>query len=138
TPRYPSAAPPHPMAERCKEARIMHPRRPSVRLALLCAPLLIAATASAELPTQDWTRTETRADCASYNPLRSPFFGETHIHTSFSGDAAFVRVRTTPSDAYKFALGEQIGLPPYDAMDQPTRFARLHRPLDFTAVTDHS
>ena len=102
------------------------------------APAFLAATAAAELPTQDWTRTETRADCASYNPLRSPFFGETHIHTSFSGDAAFVRVRTTPRDAYRFALGEQIGPAPYDAMDVPTRFAQLHRPLDFTAVTDHS
>jgi hypothetical protein len=116
----------------------MRSPRSLARLAILCAPAFLAATAAAELPTQDWTRTETRADCASYNPLRSPFFGETHIHTSFSGDAAFVRVRTTPRDAYRFALGEQIGLPPYDAMDVPTRFAQLHRPLDFTAVTDHS
>ncbi len=116
----------------------MRSPRSLARLAILCAPAFLAATAAAELPTQDWTRTETRADCASYNPLRSPFFGETHIHTSFSGDAAFVRVRTTPRDAYRFALGEQIGLPPYDAMDLPTRFAQLHRPLDFTAVTDHS
>lgn len=100
--------------------------------------LFLAPAARAELPQQDWVRTETRADCASYNALRSPFFGETHIHTSFSGDAAFVRVRTTPRDAYRFARGEQIGLPPYDAMDNPTRFAQLHRPLDFTAVTDHS
>ncbi len=116
----------------------MRPPRSLALLAILSAPLLLATAAVAELPSQDWTRTETRADCASYNPLRSPFFGETHIHTSYSGDAAFVRVRTTPRDAYKFALGQQIGLPPYDAMDQPTRFAQLHRPLDFTAVTDHA
>ncbi len=109
-----------------------------VRLLAVCALLAFATTAAAELPQQDWTRTETRADCGSYSALRSPFFGETHIHTSFSGDAAFVRVRTTPRDAYMFAQGLQIGLPPYDAMDQPTRFAQLHRPLDFTAVTDHA
>jgi hypothetical protein len=78
-----------------------------------------------------------RTDCASHNPLRSPFFGETLI-TSFSGDAAFARVRTTPSDAFSFAQGMQIGLPPYDTNDQPTRSAQLRRPLDFTAVTDHS
>lgn len=115
--------------------------RPSVfRLLALAAGAfaLSAGTASAEPPQQDWTRTETRADCASYNPLRTPFFGETHIHTGFSGDAAFVRVRTDPRDAYRFALGQQIGLPPYDAMDQPTRFAQLRRALDFTAVTDHA
>ena len=109
-----------------------------VRILAVCAGLGFATVASAEAPQLDWTRSETRADCASFNPLRSPFFGETHIHTSFSGDAAFVRVRTTPRDAYMFAKGAQIGLPPYDAMDNPTRFAQLHRPLDFTAVTDHA
>jgi hypothetical protein len=94
--------------------------------------------ARAEHPPQDWTRTEARADCAGFNPLRSPFFGETHIHTAFSGDAVFVRVRATPRDAYLFAQGAEIGLPPYDATDQPTRFAQLRRPLDFAAVTDHA
>ena len=89
---------------------------------------LATATARAELPTQDWTRTETRADCTSYDPLRTPFFGETHIHTSYSGDAVFVRVRTTPRDAYMFAQGDQIGLPPYDAFGAPTRSAHLRRP----------
>jgi len=73
----------------------MHPRYCLVRLLPLCASLVLAATASAELPLKDWDRTETRDDCASYDALRSPFFGETHIHTGFSGDAAFVRVRTT-------------------------------------------
>ena len=102
------------------------------------ASLTSLGAAWADPPTQDWTRTETRADCASYNPLRTPLFGETHIHTSFSGDAVFVRVRSTPRDAYMFAQGQQIGLPPYDGSDNPTRFAQLHRPLDFTAVTDHA
>jgi hypothetical protein len=105
---------------------------------VVCAVALSVLPARAELPQQDWTRSETRADCASYNPLRSPFFGETHLHTAFSGDAAFVRVRTDPRDAYRYAIGQQIGLPPYDAMDQPTRFAQLRRALDFTAVTDHA
>jgi hypothetical protein len=116
------------------------PRRFSQSFALstLCALLVAAGPVRAELPQQDWTRSETRADCASYDPLRSPFFGETHIHTAFSGDAAFVRVRTTPRDAYRYAIGQQIGLPPYDAMDNPTRFAQLRRALDFTAVTDHA
>ena len=113
-------------------------RRLETVLSVLVLLVLPAAAARGELPTQDWTRTESRADCASYNPLRAPFFGETHIHTSFSGDSVFVRVRSTPRDAYMFAQGAQIGLPPYDAMDQPTRFAQLHRPLDFTAVTDHA
>src|SRR5688572_26250929 len=104
----------------------------------LALSLLLASPAAADLPAQDWARTETRDDCSSYNALRSPFFGETHVHTSFSGDAAFVRTRTDPRDAYMFAQGDQIGLPPYDAGDLPTRFAQLRRPLDFTAVSDHA
>jgi hypothetical protein len=116
------------------------PMRAPRSFALLAAVAvaLAAVPALADPPTQDWTRTETRADCTSYNPLRSPFFGETHVHTSFSGDAAFVRVRTTPRDSYIYAKGGQIGLPPYDGSDQPTRFALLRRPLDFAAVTDHA
>jgi len=100
--------------------------------------ILLPAVVFAEVPVQDWTRTEARTDCASYSPLRSPFFGETHIHTAYSGDAAFVRVRTTPRDAYMFAQGDPVGLPPYDGLGEPTRFAQLRRPLDFTAVSDHS
>ncbi|MCC6765207.1 MAG: DUF3604 domain-containing protein [Deltaproteobacteria bacterium] len=114
------------------------PPRSFAFVAFSCLAMSVAAAAYADPPQQDWVRTESRADCASYDPLRTPFFGETHIHTSFSGDAAFVRVRTTPRDAYRFARGEQIALPPYDALDQPTRSAQLRRPLDFTAVTDHS
>jgi hypothetical protein len=116
----------------------MRPPHHVARLFSVCASLVLVSTVGAEMPTQDWTRTETHADCASYNALRSPFFGETHIHTSFSGDAAFVRVRTTPRDAYLYATGTQIGLPPYDSSDLPTRFAQLRRRLDFTAVTDHA
>ena len=31
-----------------------------------------------------------------------------------------------------------MGIQPYDENDQPTRTIQLDRPLDFTAVTDHS
>src|SRR4029077_17288809 len=38
----------------------------------------------------------------------------------------------------RFAQGQPVGLPPYDAQGKPTRTAQLRRPLDFTAVTDHA
>jgi hypothetical protein len=97
-----------------------------------------AAFADPPLPTRDWTRTEVREDCANYNALRTPYFGDTHVHTKFSADAVLARTRNDPRDAYMFAQGGTIGLPPYDAFDQPGRFATLDRPLDFTAVTDHA
>ena len=79
-----------------------------------------------------------RTACADRDPLRRPLFGDLHVHTALSFDAAAYDVRTRPDDAYRFARGEEIGLPPYDAAGEPTRRLRLSRPLDFAAVTDHS
>lgn len=33
------------------------------------------------------------------------FFGDTHLHTSYSADAGMVGATTTPDDAYRFAKG---------------------------------
>ncbi|MEM9067914.1 MAG: DUF3604 domain-containing protein [Myxococcota bacterium] len=83
-------------------------------------------------------RPSERTPCADNNPLRNPYFGDLHVHTRFSFDAASYDVRTGPADAYRFARGEAIDLPPYDAEGQPTRSLQLARPLDFAAVTDHA
>lgn len=96
-----------------------------------------AGTASAQ-PVQDWTRTETRDDCVNYDEYRQPFFGDTHVHTAYSADSVLARNRNTPFDAYDFATGGTVGLPPFDAFDVAQRTATIDRPLDFTAVTDHS
>jgi hypothetical protein len=76
--------------------------------------------------------------CAARDPLRRPLFGDLHVHTAFSFDAATLGVRNTPADAYRFARGEEVGLQPFDAAGRPLRTARLERPLDFAAVTDHA
>lgn len=60
-----------------------------------------------------------------------PFFGDTHLHTSFSFDAGAFGARLGPADAYRFAKGEQVTA----SSGQP---ARLSRPLDFLVVADHS
>ncbi|HEY1362038.1 MAG TPA: DUF3604 domain-containing protein [Xanthobacteraceae bacterium] len=60
-----------------------------------------------------------------------PFFGDTHLHTSFSFDAGAFGARLGPRDAYRFARGEQIT----SSTGQPVK---LSRPLDFLVVTDHS
>jgi hypothetical protein len=36
------------------------------------------------------------------------FFGDTHLHTSFSADAGLVGATTTPDDAFRFAKGEVV------------------------------
>ena len=81
---------------------------------------------------------EERASCAGRNPLRDAYWGELHVHTALSFDSYLWGVRGTPDDAYRFAKGEPTGFPPYHVNGNPLRKARLERPLDFAAVTDHA
>jgi len=83
-------------------------------------------------------RTETRVPCAHSEPLRRPFFGDTHVHTAFSFDAWGQGTLARPRDAYRFAQGEAIGIQPYDAAGKPGGHIQLRRPLDYAVVTDHS
>jgi hypothetical protein len=107
-------------------------------LAALFASIVTVPPGLADPPQQDWVRTETREDCTSYDALRKPLFGETHVHTKYSADAVLARTRNGPREAYDFAKGSTVGLPPYDALDVAGRTATIDRPLDFAAVTDHA
>jgi len=60
-----------------------------------------------------------------------PYFGDTHLHTSFSMDAGAFGARLTPRDAYVFAKGSEVK----SSSGQPVK---LSRPLDFLVVADHS
>jgi len=64
------------------------------------------------------------------NPLKEAYFGEQHLHTAYSLDAYIGGARLTPSDAYRFAKGEEV--------EVGGRKVRLHAPLDWAAVTDHA
>lgn len=81
---------------------------------------------------------QTEPRCSHYTEDRLAFFGDLHVHTSFSLDAYTRGGLQTPDDAYRFAKGETIGLAPYDRDGRPTRQVQLARPLDFAAVTDHA
>jgi Protein of unknown function (DUF3604) len=77
------------------------------------------------------------APTADYSPFPSQdfpnqvFFGDTHLHTTYSADAGLIGNTLGPDEAYRFAKGETVtsstGLP-----------ARLSRPLDFLVVADHA
>ena len=66
------------------------------------------------------------------NPDRNAYFGEEHIHTSWSVDAWLMGNKITgPDEAYKYAQGEPI--------THPLGYTiRIDTPLDFMGVTDHS
>lgn len=113
-------------------------------------------------------RTECRPTCAHFDPLKQVFFGETHLHTAYSFDASTIDTRNLPPDAYRYAKGGAVGLPPWadtrgdtstpgssspstvtefpycmpgeECQFSATRIAQLPpgRALDFAAITDHS
>ena len=65
------------------------------------------------------------------NPDRNAYFGDLHVHTTYSFDAFSFGTTATPSDAYRYALGEPL--------EHPAGFEmKLREPLDFYAVTDHA
>lgn len=73
----------------------------------------------------------------SYSPYAErefasmPLWGESHLHTSLSMDAGGFGNRLGLEEAYRFARGEQV-------TSSKGITARLARPLDWLAVTDHS
>ena len=59
------------------------------------------------------------------------FWGDTHLHTSYSMDAGAFGARLIPADAYRFARGEEL-------TSSGGLQVKLSRPLDFLVVADHS
>ena len=103
---------------------------------VVIATLALVGAAASPVAARDYT--EKREPCAKHDPLRQPFFGDTHIHTVYSFDANAQDTRNTPRDAYRFAKGERVGIQPYTADGKAVRTAQLRRPLDFTVLTDHA
>ena len=81
---------------------------------------------------------ENRQPCSLYNPFRSPFVGDLHVHTERSLDAGIQDTRTTPAQAYQFAKGKPLGIQPWTTDGESLRSVKLNRPLDFAMVSDHA
>jgi hypothetical protein len=72
------------------------------------------------------------AALAQKNPERNVYYGETHVHTSWSFDAfAFGDTVTGPETFYQYALGKSV---PHPGDYQ----VKITKPLDWAADTEHS
>ncbi len=60
-----------------------------------------------------------------------PLWGDSHLHTSLSMDAGLFGNRLPPSEAYRFARGEEV-------VSSSGQTLRLSRPLDWLVIADHS
>jgi hypothetical protein len=59
------------------------------------------------------------------------YFGDTHLHTTYSADAGMIGNTLGPEEAYRFAKGQMV-------KSSTGVQARLARPLDFLVVADHA
>ena len=92
--------------------------------------LVFQALAAEDLPgTQPGTRAYSPYPGQDYP--NQVFFGDTHLHTSYSADAGMVGNTLGPDEAYRFAKGEVV-------RSSTGVDARLSRPLDFLVVADHA
>jgi len=100
---------------------------------LLALPFLLC-TASARA---DYDVPSTLPGKRQYSPYPSQtfpnrvYFGDTHLHTSYSADAGMVGNTLGPDEAYRFAKGEVV-------TSSTGIKTRLARPLDFLVVADHA
>ncbi len=79
-------------------------------------------------------KTEPRDNYSPYVDQNFPkdvYFGDTHLHTSYSTDAGMIGNILGPEEAYRFALGEEV-------VQSHGLRAKLQRPLDFLVISDHA
>jgi Protein of unknown function (DUF3604) len=104
---------------------------------LLSCSLLATSVLGQDIGTPDNEALERTIARRPYSPYAGGavptrvFWGDTHLHTSYSMDAGAFGARLGPEDAYIFARGGEVE----SSTAGPVRLAR---PLDFLVVADHS
>ena len=97
-------------------------------IAIGCSP----AETNEEKPASDASQ-DVAGDARTpgFNPLRNPYFGQTHLHSGWSFDEACYNTTLGPDNAYRHARGDKVKHPAgYDV--------QLKVPLDFMAMSDHA
>jgi hypothetical protein len=110
-------------------------------LMLIAIPLLFITACDKKEEKQAQMPAETKqvvapakstAELPPANPLKNVYWGDTHLHTSYSPDAFLMGNQTAdPDTAYRYAKGLPVVHPYHRARIQ------IHTPLDFLVVSDH-
>ena len=106
---------------------------------ICCLLLLAACSAEQEAsttteplePARPESSTQTDTATETGGAQRQAFFGDLHVHSSWSLDSYVNFNPVDPHLAYRFAQGEEVTI-------AGNRRLQLSRPLDFAAVTDHA
>ena len=110
--------------------RTGHPTRVFVTLAVALGFAAAGGSHAQEVPPPP-----TRAIQYSPYPQKTfpnrVYFGDTHLHTSYSTDAGVVGAQVGPEQAYRFARGEEV-------ISNSGQRVRLRRSLDFLVIADHA
>src|SRR5688572_13699085 len=113
--------------------------RPAIFTAAFAGASLVALVAWSEAPEASGGSASAAAPADEGLYLPDPdrkhptrvLWGDQHVHTGWSMDAGVAGATLTPEDAVRFARGEQV-------KSNTGQDAKLARPLDWIAVTDHS
>jgi hypothetical protein len=110
-------------------------------LILIAIPFLLITACDRKEEKQTQAPTETKqvvppakstTELPPANPLKNVYWGDTHLHTSYSPDAFLMGNQTAdPDTAYNYAKGLPVVHPYHRARIQ------IHTPLDFLVVSDH-
>ena len=113
----------------------------NILFAVVCAIAMAAGVQARDQDPVGLTPTTEDAQGIAKKPSYSPyaergfptqvFWGDTHVHTDNSLDARGFGVTLGPEEAFRFARGEEV-------TTSTGQKAKLSRPLDWLAITDHS
>ncbi|MEM1130117.1 MAG: DUF3604 domain-containing protein [Pseudomonadota bacterium] len=109
------------------------------RIAQITGVYGLAALAGFPALAQDLriTEDEYEAPSSEYSPFvddhfpTNVYFGDTHLHSSWSTDAGMAGATLDPDDAYRFSRGEEV-------TSHTGKRVKLVRPLDFIVLADHA
>ncbi|MGI9525116.1 MAG: DUF3604 domain-containing protein [Hyphomicrobiaceae bacterium] len=108
--------------------------RSTIGVTISCCLFSVSTTNAQEWSPQPEQVLEKKSDYSPYVTQRFPrqvFFGDTHHHSSYSFDSGMFGNTLGPEESFRFARGEAVTVSNGTA-------AKLIRPLDFLAVTDHA